>query len=46
MSPVECLGIQEIFLKLFEEKNSDLFLIEKKRLPINLKSKITWDLHQ
>jgi hypothetical protein len=45
MSPVECLGIQEIFLKLFEEKNSDLFLIEKKRLPINLKSKITWDIH-
>ena len=45
MSPVECLGVQEVFLKLFEEKNSDLFLIEKKRLPINLKSKITWDIH-
>ncbi|MDA1284341.1 MAG: hypothetical protein O3C61_05385 [Proteobacteria bacterium] len=45
MSPVECLSIQEIFLKSFEEKNSDLFVIEKKRLPINLKSKITWDAY-
>lgn len=44
ISPVECLSIQEIFINSFEERNSDLFLIEKKRLPINLKSKITWDL--
>lgn len=44
ISPVECLSIQEIFIISFEERNSDLFLIEKKKLPMNLKSKITWDL--
>ena len=44
ISPVECLSVQEIFINSFEEKNSDLFLIEKKKLPMNLKSKITWDL--
>ena len=38
------MSIQEIFISSFEERNSDLFLIEKKKLPINLKSKITWDL--
>ena len=38
------MSIQETFINSFEERNSDLFLIEKKRLPINLKSKITWDL--
>lgn len=44
ISPVECLSVQEIFINSFEERNSDLFLIEKKKLPMNLKSKITWDL--
>ena len=44
ISPVECLSVQEIFINSFEERNSDLSLIEKKKLPMNLKSKITWDL--
>jgi hypothetical protein len=45
ITPVECLSIQETFLKSFEEKNSNLFQIEKKRLPVSLKSKITWDIY-
>lgn len=45
ISPVECLSIQETFLRSFEEKNSNFFQIEKKRLPVGLKSKITWDIY-
>ena len=45
ISPVECLEIQKKFLTSFEEKNSSSYKFQKKILPVNLKSKTTWDIY-
>ena len=45
MSPVECLDVQNKFIKSFENKNRDIYFTEIKQFPNKLKSKTIWEVY-
>ena len=45
ISPVECLDVQNKFIKSFENKNAKLFFTDVKQFPNKLKSKTTWEVY-